>query len=510
MSISSLFSGMEAYLDGDVEINNNVGAPNDAAEDAEIADQTAEVASDTADATEEAKDTEVASQMLSRMCDMYDHVKQFGIDRTFVSLYNRHGELDRVCGMQFPSCESMDVVGDRYSQYSTAFIAAMESSGSGLWAKIKAFIAKIWNWFKTKLANIWNGIRKLFGFQKSRWQRIKDGLKKAGSKISVGLKKSAHFLVSGAGALAKWVASHKAVIAAMLAAGTAVVAFVKYAKATKAKIEALTKQLNGNEQAMQKIAAEFRSGLSDAKASTLKAAKEYTDKRSADNDAYTSQLHGISAQAISQLRSELVTRTKAVMQTIAQAKDEARKFTIGMTDAANAHADLKAGHALKAAKEYTDRRSAANDAYASQLHGINAQAIERLGDTVAKINEANEKAGTAIVSNLTGAVKELNDQIQSSNAEQNPIFASLDSYYQLVASEAQALAGKWGQVAGFGARVMNDINSSTVLALPKPGTTTRDKAEQQQKDLDDYYEAYQNDQEQTGGTQLMFDNYSFL
>ena len=424
---------MEAYLDGDVEINNNVGAPDDAAEDAEIADQTAEVASDTADATEEAKDTEVASQMLSRMCDMYDHVKQFGIDRTFVSLYNRHGELDRVCGMQFPSCESMDVVGDRYSQYSTAFIAAMESSGSGLWAKIKAFIAKIWNWFKTKLANIWNGIRKLFGFQKSRWQRIKDGLKKAGSKISVGLKKSAHFLVSGAGALAKWVASHKAVIAAMLAAGTAVVAFVKYAKATKAKIEALTKQLSGNEQAMQKIAAEFRSGLSDAKASTLKAAKEYTDKR-----------------------------------------------------------------------------SAANDAYASQLHGINAQAIERLGDTVAKINEANEKAGTTIVSNLTGAVKELNDQIQSSNAEQNPIFASLDSYYQLVASEAQALAGKWGQVAGFGARVMNDISSSTVLALPKPGTTTRDKAEQRQKDLDDYYEAYQNDQEQSGGTQLMFDNYPFL
>ena len=57
MSISSLFSGMEAYLDGDVEINNNVGAPDAAAEDAEIADQTAEVASDTADATEEAKDT---------------------------------------------------------------------------------------------------------------------------------------------------------------------------------------------------------------------------------------------------------------------------------------------------------------------------------------------------------------------------------------------------------------------------------------------------------------------
>ena len=168
MSISSLFTGMEAYLDGDVEINNNVGVPDDAAADAEIADQTAEVASDTADATEEAKDTEVASQMLSRMCDMYAHVKQFGIDRTFVSLYNRHGELDRVCGIQFPSCESMDVVGDRYSRYSTAFIAAMESSGSGLWAKIKAFVLKVWKWIKEKVTAIWNGILKLFGAKKNR------------------------------------------------------------------------------------------------------------------------------------------------------------------------------------------------------------------------------------------------------------------------------------------------------------------------------------------------------
>ena len=173
MSISSLFAGMEAYLDGDVEINNNVGAPDDAAEDAE---QTAEVASDTADASEEAKDTEVASQMLSRMYDMYAHVKQFGIDRTFVSLYNRHGELDRVCGMRFPSCESMDVVGDRYSMYSTAFIAAMESSGSGLFAKIKAFILKIWKWIKETVASIWNKILSIFGFKKNRIKQAAQAL----------------------------------------------------------------------------------------------------------------------------------------------------------------------------------------------------------------------------------------------------------------------------------------------------------------------------------------------
>ena len=178
MSISSLFSGMEAYLDDGTSYTDTV-------DDTAIAKQTAEVASDIADATEEAKDTEVASQMLSRMCDMYDHVKQFGIDRTFVSLYNRHGELDRVCGIQFPSCESMDVVGDRYSMYSTAFIAAMESSGSGLWAKIKAFIAKIWNWIKNVASKIWEKIKSIFGFKKKRWQKVIDFLKRNKGKIAI-------------------------------------------------------------------------------------------------------------------------------------------------------------------------------------------------------------------------------------------------------------------------------------------------------------------------------------
>ena len=178
MSISSLFSGMEAYLDDGTSYTDTV-------DDTAIAEQTAEVASDTADATEEAKDTEVASQMLSRMCDMYAHVKQFGIDRTFVSLYNRHGELDRVCGIQFPSCESMDVVGDRYSMYSTAFIAAMESSGSGLWDKIKAFIAKIWNWIKNVASKIWEKIKSLFGFKKKRWQKVIDFLKRNKGKIAI-------------------------------------------------------------------------------------------------------------------------------------------------------------------------------------------------------------------------------------------------------------------------------------------------------------------------------------
>jgi len=239
MSISSLFSGMEAYLDGDVEINNNVGAPDDAAADAEIADQTAEVASDTADATEEAKDTEIASAMLSRLYDMYAHVKQFGIDRTFVSLYSRHGELDRVCGMQFPPCESMDVVGDRYSQYSTAFIAAMESSGSGLWAKVKEIISKIWNWIKNVASKIWEKIKSLFGFKQKRTEKIINFLKQHKSQI-------VKYGLLTAGAAAAGIAGYKLICKK----------WVKKTEQLKQPMETITRNISPFIADVRKIAAE--------------------------------------------------------------------------------------------------------------------------------------------------------------------------------------------------------------------------------------------------------------
>ncbi len=161
MALSSLFYGMEAYLDGDVEINNNVTTPEDDAVAA--ADQSAEIASDVADANVGAKDSEVQAQMLIQMSKLYTHVKTYGIDRTFVSLYNQNGELDRMCGIRFPSCESMPATGNPYSQYSSRFIAAMEDGNKGIWASIKKFFATIWHWLKTTAQTVWQKIKSLFG-----------------------------------------------------------------------------------------------------------------------------------------------------------------------------------------------------------------------------------------------------------------------------------------------------------------------------------------------------------
>ena len=69
--------------------------------------------------------------------------------------------------------------------YSTAFIAAMESSDSGLWAKIKAFVLKVWNWIKNVASKIWEKIKSIFGFKKKRWQKIVDFLKRNKGKIAI-------------------------------------------------------------------------------------------------------------------------------------------------------------------------------------------------------------------------------------------------------------------------------------------------------------------------------------
>ena len=119
MAISSLFYGMEAYLDGDVEINNNVTTPEEDAVAA--ADQSAEIANDVADASTEAKDNEIQAQMLVQASKLYTHVKTYGIDRTFLSIYNANHELDHMCGIRFPSCEAFSVTGNPHSQSKMLF-----------------------------------------------------------------------------------------------------------------------------------------------------------------------------------------------------------------------------------------------------------------------------------------------------------------------------------------------------------------------------------------------------
>ena len=184
MALSSLFYGMEAYLDGDIEINNNVTTPEEDAVAA--ADQSAEIASDAADANSEAKDNEVQAQMLVQMSKLYTHVKTYGIDRTFLSIYNANGELDKVCGVRFPSCESFAVTGNPRDQYSTRFIAAMEDDNKGFWNWIKNAFQRAWEWLKEKASWIWSKITDFWDWIKKQFKRLIDFFKRDKTPKNVG------------------------------------------------------------------------------------------------------------------------------------------------------------------------------------------------------------------------------------------------------------------------------------------------------------------------------------
>lgn len=163
----------------------------------------------------EAKQLNITSQLLDRTFTMYDHVKRFGIDRTFVSLYNRHGELDRVCNIRFPSCESMDTVGDRYSYYSTRFLVAMEADSGGAWEQFKTWMKKIWEWITTQLGKLWGKISKLFGLNEkktNKWMGILGGIAATAGVTLTG------FLGTAVGNVTTFVKGHKAAAVAIYTA----------------------------------------------------------------------------------------------------------------------------------------------------------------------------------------------------------------------------------------------------------------------------------------------------
>lgn len=87
---------------------------------------------------------------LDRLLSMYNYVRRYGIDRSFLSLYNRNGQLDKITGKQFPSCESVDTQGYSDSNMSRIFLAAMEDEKEGIFVKIGRSI----QWVLDKVTNL--------------------------------------------------------------------------------------------------------------------------------------------------------------------------------------------------------------------------------------------------------------------------------------------------------------------------------------------------------------------
>ena len=127
----------------------------------------------------EVKDTEVLaeSQVLSAQFDellaMQRHVAKFGVDRTFLSLFNKGGRLSRALGVNIPACESVDAVGYPTSALSMACLEAFGHKEKGVVAKIVDFIVALVQKIKNLAKRFWTWLISLFNSQASKWNKLK-------------------------------------------------------------------------------------------------------------------------------------------------------------------------------------------------------------------------------------------------------------------------------------------------------------------------------------------------
>ena len=126
----------------------------------------------------EVKDTEVLaeSQILSAQFDellaMQRHVAKFGVDRTFLSLFNKGGRLSRALGVNIPACESIDAVGYPTSPLSLACLEAFDNKEKGVVAKIVDFIVALLKKIKNLAARFWTWLSGLLDNQASKWNKL--------------------------------------------------------------------------------------------------------------------------------------------------------------------------------------------------------------------------------------------------------------------------------------------------------------------------------------------------
>lgn len=149
MSKYPLIPGMEAFMeDTEVNVEVEVGAPEEVVEEQE---ETAEAAADIEATETEAEATDEQTEMIMTQFALlerqYNHVKQYGADRTFMRLFNSNGELERAFRLSLPSCESFDATGDRNSAESRALLAGMEGVLSTVWEFLKNLCRKIARFF---------------------------------------------------------------------------------------------------------------------------------------------------------------------------------------------------------------------------------------------------------------------------------------------------------------------------------------------------------------------------
>ena len=108
--------GLESFMeDTNVDVSVEVNPAEEAEEAAAAAEDDATIEG-TAEAAEST--AEQSEMILSRYMDLenkYFHIAKYGVDRTYMRLFNKNGELNSALRINLPGCESFDATGSRTS-----------------------------------------------------------------------------------------------------------------------------------------------------------------------------------------------------------------------------------------------------------------------------------------------------------------------------------------------------------------------------------------------------------
>ena len=175
MDVLTLIPGMANYMEDDIDVNVNVGMPEETAVEAEeTADAAVEVESTAADAQDDADTAEEMFAVFESLERMEAYRAEHGIDRAFVQLCCYDGSVASKL-LTLPQAESIDVVGDPNSSLS---IAAGEGFGEALksvWefikkvaTRVKEFVMRIVEAVKSRFMSLDKNIGRLREAAKNR------------------------------------------------------------------------------------------------------------------------------------------------------------------------------------------------------------------------------------------------------------------------------------------------------------------------------------------------------
>lgn len=165
-------------LEGDIDVEINQGT--DAPEVAEEISENAEVAEEVSDTAGEAEVVEEKNEEVMRsfmiLEHLYTHVKQYGVDRTFMKAVPLSAYLpsrNRLMSGYAPSAESLGATGDPYSAESVAVLEGLGDALKEVWKWLKNLASKI----GALMGRIFETIRRVFGNVDANIGRLRKALR---------------------------------------------------------------------------------------------------------------------------------------------------------------------------------------------------------------------------------------------------------------------------------------------------------------------------------------------